>query len=123
VVSVPKGAKVLQPLKVTDPETERLAVATNTGCLMVFSLSELPLLSKGKGLKMINILSAKAADREEYVIGAAVLGLESTLVLHAGQRHKALKGKDLDHYLNKRGRRGRKLPFAFQKVERIEVWD
>ncbi|MBW2010601.1 MAG: hypothetical protein JRI32_02845 [Deltaproteobacteria bacterium] len=114
---------MLQPLKVTDPETERLAVATNTGCLMVFSLSELPLLSKGKGLKMINILSAKAADREEYVIGAAVLGLESTLVLHAGQRHKALKGKDLDHYLNKRGRRGRKLPFAFQKVERIEVWD
>ena len=123
VVSVPKGAKVLQLLKVTDPETEWLAVATNTGYLMVFSLSELPLLSKGKGVKMINIPSAKAANREEYVIDAAVLGLESTLVLHAGQRHKALKGNDLDHYLNKRGWRGRKLPLGFQKVERIEVWD
>jgi topoisomerase-4 subunit A len=123
VVSVSKGAKVLQPLKVTDPETEWLAVATNTGYLMVFSLSELPLLSKGKGVKMINMPSAKSANREEYVLGAAVLGLESTLVLHAAQRHKALKGKDLDRYLNKRGRRGGKLPLVFQKVERIEVWD
>jgi len=116
-ISLSKGAKVLQPLRVADPENEWLAVATNTGYLLVFSIAELPLLPKGKGVKLINIATAKFTSGEEYVQSVVVLGLESRLVLHAGKKSKVLKGAELDHYLNERGKRGLKLPRGFQKLD------
>ena len=119
VLSVPNNALVLKPQRVEDPETEFLALVTNTGFLLVISLAEVPVMAKGKGLKLINIASAKASTHEEYIVAAAVLGLESKLVLHAGGRKKLLAGKDLDHYLNERGRKGLKLPRGFQKIEDI----
>jgi len=118
-ISVPEGAKVLTPQCVTDPENEWLAVATNTGYLLVFSLAELPILGKGKGIKMVNIAAAKFSSGEEYVQSVAVLGLESRLVLHAGKKQRVLKGKELDHYLNEKGKRGLKLPRGFQKIDMI----
>jgi len=116
-ITVTKGARVQQPLRVNDPENEWLAVATNTGYLLVFSIAELPLLPKGKGVKLINITSAKFESGEEYVQSMVVLGLESRLVLNAGKKTKVLKGKELDHYLNERGKRGLKLPRGFQNLE------
>ena len=118
-LTVPKGSKILAPQIVTDIENEWLAVATNTGYLLVISMAELPLLSKGKGLKLINIASDKYKAGDEYVKSATVLGLESELIVQAGKRERILKGKELDHYLNERGRRGLKLPKGFQKVDRL----
>jgi len=118
-LSVPKGAKVLQPHVVTDVENEWLALATNTGYLVVLSMAELPLLTKGKGLKLINVPTDKYKSGDEYVVSCAVLGLESELVVIAGKREKILKGKELDHYLNERGKRGLKLPKGFQKPEKL----
>jgi len=120
-LSVPKGATVLLPQRVTDPENEWLAVATNTGYLLVFLLAELPVLSKGKGLKLMNIASGKSEAREEYILSAVVLDVDSRLVLNAGKKQKVLKGKELDHYLNERGRRGLKLPRGFQKLDFLSV--
>jgi topoisomerase-4 subunit A len=123
IVSVPKGCSVLPPLKVGDPEEHWLALGTNTGHLLIISMAELPELSKGKGIKLIGIPGAKASSREEYVKSAVMLGLDSTLVIHAGKKHKALKGADMDKYLNERGRRGMKMPRGFQGFDRMEVWD
>lgn len=120
-LTVPTGCKVMPALRVTNPEAEWLAVATNTGYLLVFSLDELPVLSKGKGLKLMNIPSAKAESREEYVLSIAIVGLESKLVLNAGEKRKVLKNKELDHYLNERGRRGLKLPRGYQKLDFLSV--
>lgn len=122
-LSVPKGTKVLAPQIVTDIENEWLAIATNTGYLVVISMAELPLLSKGKGLKLINIAGDKYNTGEEFVQAVAVLGLESQLIVQAGKRERVLKGKELDHYLNERGRRGLKLPKGFQKVDRLIASD
>ena len=122
-ISVAKGTKVISPLIVTDLENEWLAIATNTGYLLVLSMEELPLLNKGKGLKLINIAGDKYKSGEEYVQSVAVLGLESELVVQAGKRERVLKGKELDHYLNERGRRGLKLPKGFQKVDRLFARD
>ncbi|HFE37772.1 MAG TPA: DNA topoisomerase IV subunit A, partial [Gammaproteobacteria bacterium] len=120
-ISVSKGARVMLPQRVTDPASECLAVATNTGYLLLFSLDELPVLSKGKGLKLINLAASKSQAREEYVQSVAILGVEDKLVLHAGNKQKVLKAKELDHYLNERGRRGLKLPRAYQKLDFLSV--
>jgi len=121
ILSVSKGAKVLLPQKVEDPENQWLAISTNTGYLLVFSMSEVPQLPKGKGLKLMNIANAKFDSGEEFVNSAVVLGLESKLVLHAGAKTKILKDKELDHYLNERGKRGLKLPRGFQKLDYLSV--
>ncbi len=121
VVNMPKGATLLTPLLVEDPETEWVAVASNLGHLIVFSLSEIPELPKGKGVKLMNIPAAKAASMEEYVAGIAILPCDGVLKVLAGQRQRVLKGADLDHYLNERGRRGLKLPRGFQKVDQLLV--
>jgi len=70
---------------------------------------------------MISINSAKAAAREELMVGAVAFSQEDTLLVYAGKRHLKLKFADLEHYLGERGRRGNKLPRGFQNVDLMEV--
>jgi topoisomerase-4 subunit A len=84
-------------------------------------VSDLPELGRGKGNKIINIPSVRAATREELVCGLALLKAGETLQVHAGKQHLKLKPSDLEHYLGERGRRGNKLPRGYQRVDRLEV--
>jgi topoisomerase-4 subunit A len=119
-LTLPAGARVVSPVTVSD-NTSWVAAVSNEGRLLLFPLSELPSLSRGKGNKIISIPSARAKEREEYVVAVAVLGDEDSLTLWAGKRHLSLKRGELDHYRGERGRRGNKLPRGFQRVERMEV--
>ncbi|AMX03358.1 DNA topoisomerase IV subunit A [Microbulbifer thermotolerans] len=121
MLTLPKGARVLPPCVVENPGEALLAAVTSEGRMLVFPVSELPELAKGKGNKIINIPAARAASREEFVVGIAVLEGDVQLVIHAGKRHTKIKISELEHYLGERGRRGNKLPRGFQKVDRIEV--
>ena len=120
-LTVPKGAKVLTPAPVTDPESDRVAAVSSTGRLLVHALSELPVLGKGKGLKIMQIPPAKLKTREEYVSSMTVVPAASQLTVYAGKRHLSLKPGDLDHYALGRGRRGKNLPRGLQRVDALEV--
>ena len=119
VLSLPKGAEPLPPVPVEQPEEGMVAVATSDGRLLLFPLAELPQMARGKGNKMIGISPAALAAREEFVKGVAVVPPGGSVTIHAGRRHITLRGRDLEHYIGERGRRGRKLPRGFQKVERV----
>ena len=122
VLSLPKGAGVLQPGSVgSADESAMVAAVTNEGRLLVFPLSELPELSRGKGNKIIGIPTPRAAAREELMVGAVVLVAGNVLQITAGKRHLKLKFSDLEHYRGERGRRGNKLPNGFQKVVAVGV--
>jgi topoisomerase-4 subunit A len=121
LLSLPKGAKVLQPAAITDPESDRVVAITNEGRMLVFPISELPALSRGKGNKIIGIPSKRVASREEFVVAIASVPEGAGLTAFSGKRHITLKGDDLDHYQGERGRRGGKLPRGFQKVDGVEV--
>ena len=120
-LTLPKGAKVLPPLVIDSDDIKWLASLTNEGRLLVFPISELPELTKGKGNKIINIPAARVQSREEYVVAVRVLSEKDSLKILSGKRHLGLKFKDLEHYIGERGRRGNKLPRGFQKVDGIEV--
>ena len=94
---------------------------TTAGRLLVFQVSELPELARGKGNKILNIPKAAFEKGEEALLGVAALGVGSELLIHAGQRYLRLKGSDLDGYRGARAQRGAKLPRGFQRVDRIEV--
>ena len=87
----------------------------------MFLVTELPILSKGKGSRMINISQSKLKAREEYVIAACVLEPDDSVEIHAGKRKLTVKPADLDNYKGERGRRGIKLPRGLQKVTEVVV--
>jgi len=120
-VTIPKGAEILAPNLVENIEENFVAAVSNEGRLLVFPAAELPVLAKGKGNKIMNIPAARVTAREEFMLGALVLGVNDTLILQAGKRHIKLKMSDLEHYKGERGRRGNKLPRGFQKVDAMLI--
>jgi topoisomerase-4 subunit A len=123
LLTLPEGAQVLPPEIITDPNKALLAAVSNDGRLLVFPVTELPELAKGKGNKIMNIPSAQLIKREEYLVAVKVINPNQVLTLYSGKRHITLKAADLEHYRGERGRRGNKLPRGFQKVDVIEVND
>ncbi len=123
LLSVPEKANVLPPCLVRDIGTDLLIAISNEGRLLVFPLSELPELAKGKGNKIMNIPTARLLAREEYLASVAVVSKGQQLLVYSGKRHTVLKGSDFDEYRGERGRRGNKLPRGFQNVDRIDVTD
>jgi topoisomerase-4 subunit A len=118
-LTVPKGSKILPPLSMTEPETLHYAVVTSEGYLSIVSVSELPILPKGKGVKLLNI---PAKNKNEKVIALTLLDpTKDQLILHVGKRHLTLKVRDIEAYTIERRRRGQKLPRGFQNVNRLEV--
>jgi len=116
IVNLPKESKILPPVVVNDHETDLIAAVSTIGRLLVFQLSELPLLGKGKGLKILQIPPAKLKVRKEYVVSMTVLPVRSTLAIKSGQRHLKLKPADIKHYMGARGRRGNMLPRGFRNI-------
>ena len=121
ILRLPKGSVLMPAMMIKDYDSDGIVSVTNEGRMLMFPLSELPRLAKGKGNKIINIPSARVADRIEFVVAMTTVTAEDTLTVYAGRRHHDLKPADLRHYQGERGRRGNKLPRGFQNVDRIEV--
>ncbi len=120
-LSVPKNCRALPPVILKAQEKVWLAAITTEGRMLAFEVSELPEMAKGKGNKIINIPSAKAAAREEYVLALLAFTQDEAIKISSGKRFLTLKFKDLEHYIGERGRRGNKLPRGFQKVDSVEL--
>jgi topoisomerase-4 subunit A len=121
LLTVPEHSEVLPPLRVNAPDTERLAVVTAQGRLLVFPVSEIPVLNKGKGNKLIQILAEDLAGKQDGIVAMTALPAGAGLKLHCGKRFINLSASDLENYSGNRGRRGNHLPRGFQRVEKIEV--
>ncbi len=119
-LNLPKGGRVLNPVLIHEDQ-KWLAAVSNEGRMLVFPISELPELARGKGNKIINIPSARVLSREEFVVAISVISEGQVLKVLSGKRHLSLKFKELEHYMGERGRRGNKLPRGFQKVDRVEI--
>ena len=121
LLTLPKGARVLHPVTVSDRNSDQVVVISNEGRMLCFPVSGLPALSRGKGNKIIGIPGKRVESREEFVVALACVPAGGSLTAYSGKRHITLKARDLEHYQGERGRRGSKLPGGFQKVERVEV--
>ena len=121
VLNVPKGARVLPPVRVRSLEDDWILAITTAGYMLVTTLNELPVLSKGKGNKIINVPAAKFKSREEYVKIITLVQDGEKVTVYAGKKHKTMKGEEVDEYAAERGRRGWKLPRGYQSVDRVEV--
>jgi topoisomerase-4 subunit A len=81
----------------------------------------MPMMTKGKGVRLINIPQAAFGNKREWLHSVTVVPEGESVTLHAGKRHLTLKPADLVHYSGEKGKRGHKLPRGLQKVTKVEV--
>ena len=123
-ITLPSKSKVMKIVLVKDLEKQYVAVATNRGRLLIFSIAELPLLSKGKGNKLIQIPATDLADRKEIVTGLCALNETQKLRVYYGKRKTPYKPEDWIHFVSHRARRGKELrPGYVTNIIYIEAED
>ncbi|WP_198243287.1 DNA topoisomerase IV subunit A [methane-oxidizing endosymbiont of Gigantopelta aegis] len=121
VLTLPEGATILKPAKISAVDDDLLAVVTQQGRLLIFPVAELPALKKGKGNKLIQIPPADLKAGNDRVIDIQVFSPGQELVILSGKRHLTLKQVDIEHYASSRAKRGLHLPRGFQRVEALDV--
>jgi topoisomerase-4 subunit A len=114
-------AGVVAPAPVTSPDSDEVMVVTRQGRALVFPLRELPVMNKGKGLKLIQIPGADVAKGADAVVAVLSVPAGAGVRIYSGQRFMTLKAGDLAGFRGERGRRGEKLPRGYQRVDRAMV--
>ena len=123
LITLSKQARANRLAIVEDVDNHYVAVATNRARLLIFPISELPHLSKGKGNKLIQIANKDFIDREEFVIGVCAIKDNQKLRVQYGKKHKKYSFEELVNFVSHRARKGLILPGVFKKVDSIEAVD
>ncbi len=114
LLKVGQDAKAMMPLELKATDT-RLAMLSDDGRLIVVDLSEVPDMTKGKGMKVMQ------TSGSETIIAMCAFSHKDSLSLTAGRKQLVLKPKELDEYLSERGKRGQKLPKGFVQATIVEA--
>ena len=109
LISLPENAKVLKP-KTLINSTALVVAITSAGRMLIFPAQDLPVLSKGKGNKMITIPAANAKDRSELLTKLLLISDQASLEFYSGKRKIVLKPEELQKFRAERGRKGSTLP-------------
>ncbi|EMJ7522126.1 DNA topoisomerase IV subunit A [Providencia rettgeri] len=121
LISLPDNAKVLAPIELHNEQEDLLLAITKAGRMLIFPVSDLPQLSKGKGNKIINIAGAQAASGDDLLTWLMILPTGASMTLHFGKRKLKFKAEDLQKYRSERGRKGTSLPRGMHNIERIDI--
>ncbi len=121
LLSVPKGAQALAPVRVRDIEEDWVVSIGSEGNMLVIPLADVPILPKGKGNKIINIPSKKVTSGEESMRAIALVQDGEEITLYSGKRTKKMKGEEIDTFEGERGQRGLKLSQGYRSIDAIEV--
>ena len=116
-----KGAIPLGPEKVITINDSYLAAITEEGKMLLIESSDLPILSKGKGNKIINIDKKQFEAKENKLIFLKSLVKGSSLKIYSGKQNYTIKSKDLENFVGTRGRKGNFLPKGYRRVDAVEI--
>jgi len=119
VITLPAGIKALAPSAIEN-DSDLIVTVTLQGRLLIFPVAELPVLSKGKGVKLIQIPPVQISSGEDEVISVVVISEAGAVKVVSGKRHLTIKGRDIEAYSGNRAKRGTALPRGFQRVEGLE---
>jgi len=110
------------PLPIPDVNSDNVAAITTSGRMLIFPVSQLPHLKKGKGNKIVHIpASGKGQNQSEKLKFLKILPLSSNLVIHSGKHLLRLTPGNQQDYTSTRGRRGKLLPRGYRNVDDLEI--
>ncbi len=119
MMKVAPGVFVLPPVLVPSMEDYWVVSVTSAGNMLIHHIDEIPVMPKGKGIKIINISVARLKSREEIMTAVTVINDQDSIKLFSGKRHKILSQDEMAAFEGERAQRGRKLPQGFRSVERL----
>jgi topoisomerase-4 subunit A len=99
ILTLQENALPLKPQLIENIEQSSIAVLSNAGYLLVFSVNELPQLSKGKGVKLM-----KLAEKEK-IVAFQIISPSSGLEMPNLQ----LSSKQLEGYRGERAQKGKRV--------------
>ncbi|MFI0398613.1 MAG: DNA topoisomerase IV subunit A [Thiolinea sp.] len=113
---------ILAPVALRNLETDYLALVSTAGYLLLMRATELPVLAKGKGNKLLSLKKGALGIADEALAFVTVLSQSEHLVIHVDNRKKplVLKENDLVEYRGERAQRGKLLPKGYQQVMALE---
>lgn len=113
---------ILTPVALRNLEMDYLALVSTTGYLLLMRATELPVLAKGKGNKLLSLKKGALGIADEALAFVWVLSQGEQLVVHVDNRKKplVLKENDLAEYRGERAQRGKLLPKGYQQVMALE---
>ncbi|WP_150538651.1 DNA topoisomerase IV subunit A [Actinobacillus vicugnae] len=123
VISLTENAKVLPPQLLANEEELSLVAMSSVGRMLVFPITELPQLSKGKGNKIINISAQAAKEGNELLARLLLVTPTQSLVFVSGKRKITLKPSDIDNYRGERARKGSQLVRGLSATSTVEIVD
>lgn len=117
-----ESVSILPPVALGNLATDWLALVSSFGYLLLMPATELPILAKGKGNKLISLKKGSLGIADESLAFAVILSQGELLMIHVDNRKKplVLKESDLAEYKGERAQRGKLLPKGYQQVAAIE---
>ena len=106
-----KTSKIIKPLEVDINNYDYYLLVTNNQYLILARLDDLPILTKGKGVKLINI--PKSEDNEKIIFSGVIRSGQRLEILAENKRTKYIEFKELQPYIMNRTRRGKKIEQKF----------
>ncbi len=122
LINIPANSNFLEPQMINDVNTEMIAAVTTKGRLLLFNISEMPKLDKGKGNKIISIpkKELKSTDPERLKL-LKILPGNANLVINTKKHFLRLNKGNQENYRGKRAHRGKKLPRGYQIVRSLDT--
>lgn len=120
LLTLPDQATVMAP-QVIDPSRDQLLAITEAGRMLLFSVNDLPQLSKGKGNKIISISTTDFAAGKDKLLWLLLLNEQSSVTLYVGKRKLKLRSEELQKFKAERGRKGTSLPRGLQRIDRVDI--
>ena len=121
VLKVPEKSTVLP----AQPISEKASIAifvNNDGEVLALPASQIEEMSSGKGQNLFGIPGKKSADRDEYLVAMAVVGLGEILTVYSGNSAPMkLKFEELKQFQDKKGQRRQRFSRAYKQISRLEV--
>lgn len=114
LISLVENSNILTPARLLN-QHKYVIVISNMGRMLIFPLSELPELKKGKGNQLIKLLTG------ESLAYCDLLSEKSIVIIKSGRRKLELNDTEWQCFIGKRAQRGRFLPNAFRNISNLRI--
>ena len=102
-----KASMLSKPVAFKMEDYKYYILITDKQYMLVGDLSDIPIMSKGKGVKLINI--PKSDEEEKIVFSGVIKDGERLEIASKNKRTKYIEFEDLEPYIMSRTRRGKKI--------------
>ena len=102
-----KLSMLVKPISFDKDIYEYYIIITDKQYMLVGEISDIPIMSKGKGVKLINI--PKADSKEKIIFSGVIRNGERLEITAKNKRSKYIEFDDLEPYIMGRTRRGKKI--------------